>query len=875
MLLRPPPADKGTSDGRAQATTPGVDDSPIIHFALDQLTRDEELRGSRMYGGAPPPRREPDVPAVPRIPAAATVAAPAPPAPSRPEEPRPRVTRKRGSGAGAVAAAATLTATLPVEIPAYAGRSDGESETPPARPDSESPAGVLGGASEPAFATLRDGPAAAVAVASPPPVAVSPVSAVEEIPPMPEQPRTESEASVVRRDVFVPFDESTEHFPRLKYLPTVLQPVWLGLYIFLCLLMLAALALCAAWSRKHSGLLDYHNFGDRRYFLFEYLPTMLGMALLVWLFQIDAALQRVVPFMAMAGKSTVSRSRAAFLDLYPTQYLYPKIQYFRAGRYTVGVALVEFWLFQLTIPLLASCFNALWVGNDDAGKWRWVAVQGVVWATLALYAIHIATLVALAVHLHRNATGLKWDPRSLADVIALIGRANITTDYANSEIFESSRRFRQQLWTRTDRLGYWHTTHRPKDIFYGIGEEGGATRRYSLEHGRIREKPSFSQRSRQSSTSRRAEHSRHVPSMRVDFRDASVTQRYIPWQLRTSSRLAFALTALVLLTGFLVVAFVNRASTRGFFPKLGAASDARGFSPANFLFSFLPALLGMLPLLLWQPIDQAHRRLAPFANMMPDVDGATAHRSLLLDYPYLAPVLATVRAVQGGDWTVALTSATSLLALPIPVLAGGIFWAQWWPATGAVRITAHPAGLAALSVLLALHAGAHAAHVVAGRAAALPHPARCLAELLSWLYMSPLLVDRAFAAPSTRGDMVARLEAPVAIGVHRRERVRPATAEKAPAVPPVPSLRAVEDDEADDDNDDDQHSRLPPHLLAGGAAAEEAGPASPVLPPPINATAPLPPEFHDARFTFGIYVGRDGMEHFGIDRARDDGPAWV
>lgn len=33
------------------APTPGVDDTPYIHFALDQLTRDEEVRGSRAYPG--------------------------------------------------------------------------------------------------------------------------------------------------------------------------------------------------------------------------------------------------------------------------------------------------------------------------------------------------------------------------------------------------------------------------------------------------------------------------------------------------------------------------------------------------------------------------------------------------------------------------------------------------------------------------------------------------------------------------------------------------------------------------------------------------------------------------------------------------------
>lgn len=33
--------------------TPGTDDTPYIHFAIDQLTRDEEVRGSRAYPHLP------------------------------------------------------------------------------------------------------------------------------------------------------------------------------------------------------------------------------------------------------------------------------------------------------------------------------------------------------------------------------------------------------------------------------------------------------------------------------------------------------------------------------------------------------------------------------------------------------------------------------------------------------------------------------------------------------------------------------------------------------------------------------------------------------------------------------------------------------
>ena len=45
-------AAKTTGDHEISPTTPGVDDTPYIRFAIDQLTRDEELLGSRVTGAA-------------------------------------------------------------------------------------------------------------------------------------------------------------------------------------------------------------------------------------------------------------------------------------------------------------------------------------------------------------------------------------------------------------------------------------------------------------------------------------------------------------------------------------------------------------------------------------------------------------------------------------------------------------------------------------------------------------------------------------------------------------------------------------------------------------------------------------------------------
>lgn len=49
----PPPAldltNSQSMEGERSPPTPGVDDTPYIRFAIEQLTRDEEVRGSRQY----------------------------------------------------------------------------------------------------------------------------------------------------------------------------------------------------------------------------------------------------------------------------------------------------------------------------------------------------------------------------------------------------------------------------------------------------------------------------------------------------------------------------------------------------------------------------------------------------------------------------------------------------------------------------------------------------------------------------------------------------------------------------------------------------------------------------------------------------------
>jgi hypothetical protein len=589
--------------------------------------------------------------------------------------------------------------------------------------------------------------------------------------------------------------------------------------------MLAGLIFCAVYSNRSGGigLWDYGTFGDGRYFIFEYLPTIFGMVVFLWLIQIQVALQRIMPFISMASDSFHRRSEAAFLRLYPMQFLLPNIQHFRAGHRRVGACFVVFWLFSWTIPLLASAFNVRY--DTDRSMWRWVAVQGVVWTVVVLYILLIIALVALMLFLMQSPTGLKWDPRSLADIIALLERSNIMADYTGSETFEKADW--HMVANRADRIGYWTTTKRPNDVFYGIGEEGGETRRFSVEQGRIREKGP----EREYPGTTAGEQGDF--SIRMDIRDPKVRLRYLPWYLKDTSVIAWIVIASVLLIAFLVVSFVNSAVRFGFLPQVFARTDAGGFSASNFLYSFIPALIGQFLFLALLSLDYSLRALQPYISLA-SKGGATAEQSLLVDYAARLPFSVTLSAIENKHFQTAVLSLVSLASMSLPILAGGCFWTQYYNNDEVVRVAADLPGYYALCFFLTLYTLSLFALLPGRRRAALPHGSNNLAEIISWTYQSPILADRAFARPQTKPELVARL-----MGNTYMERtwtrsllslVRPSRDNLRADSPTDPALAEKQRGRQGRRDSTSEPGRI--------------------------------------RYGFGIHVGRDGLEHLGIDRVR-------
>jgi hypothetical protein len=537
-------------------------------------------------------------------------------------------------------------------------------------------------------------------------------------------------------------------YPRLGYLPMILRPAFLFLFICICLLIIAGLIFCNLYSLRNQGLYDYDGTGTSRYFIFQFMPQLLGCLVVLWIFVLQAAVYRTIPFTSLASRH-VSGCVLQDMPIHPANFLLPDLTHFRSGEPLVGAFLVVCWISYLAIPLLSSMFQTELFDVKGKQQWRWTSVQAVAWVLLVLYLLLTAALALLMLRFRKKKSALMWDPVSLADLILLFRKSNIVHDLHRSEISESTRKY---FPPRTLRLGYW-TTSTSSDIFHTVGEENASVQGGSGQSG-SKDRKYFATGSDE--TDLDIEHQRYsnAESFTRNIHSPFFRYRWTPWFLRDSAVFLWMTAAVLLYLVFLIVSFVNRAVARGFVPRVGTVTNSRGFSPSNFLFSFLPALIGMALVLAWQPIDVFFRTTQPFANLSKP-HGAPAKQSLLLAYPRCYQFEVTFVALGNRDFKVAWISFVAVMSMTLPILAGGVFTAQFFDQSE-VRIAATLPAYYALCVSGGVYAFSFLI-IWPTRKRYLPHRIDTLADYLSFLYQSPLMTDASFQAPKTKADLVSRL----------------------------------------------------------------------------------------------------------------------
>ena len=510
--------------------------------------------------------------------------------------------------------------------------------------------------------------------------------------------------------------------------------------------MAVGLAFCGIYPHYHDGIYDYDGTGTRRYFVFEYLPQILASIIVLWLLTIQSALHRIYPFVALAtGHGTVNSGVLYDAKLFSSNLLIPNLSYLTRGGPWLTLWSLTFWLAMFTVPLQSCLFQTRYFESQSI--WRWTSSEPVAWLLFGLYILLILGLCALSLRFTLGETGLKWDPRSLADILSIFYRSNILNDFDHSEIETAVSRPPKDI-----KLGYWRHSRHGEETFYCIGDSNSPVRRYSLERGgKVRP---VSDRSQLDLEAQKPESYAH-DNFRNDIRNPRLRYRWTPWFLRDTFVVAWIVIATVLLIAFLVVSYVNQAAESGFLPQLPSPTSNDGFSPADFLYSFVPSFLGMILFLIWQPIDTYYRALQPFASLS-DPRGSSAEKSLLLDYTACMPLQVTFRALLAGHLKVAWISFAGLMSITLPILAGGVFTAQWNAGAQQVRTAASMPGFTALTVFLIIYA-LSTLSLFPTKKRYLPHDISTLGELVSFFYQSHLLAEDAFKEPRSKIDLVTKL----------------------------------------------------------------------------------------------------------------------
>lgn len=668
--------------------TPGVDDTPFIQYAIEALTRDHR---NTAYSG---------------IPSSSSRSSDPPPYVPGP----PRYGQYRYQQLGRAEQSSPAPVSMPVRPPTA------EVAQPPARP--QQPA-------RPFVPSARE----------------SAHSLAESLLKSGQRGAQPHEwMPIEREEILAKVGEARgTGVPPLTFRPWPLRAPAMFTFMAMCILTIASLVLSAVCSHLRTGLVAWEGIHGGRYFVFRMLPQLVAAIMLLYAQFVATTALRILPFARLASEAREAREGALFQDLYPS-FLWPRL----VGPWNVWVPLLVTWLMNFTIPLQSSLFTVILVDQT----WTWATVQGIAWTLVALYlALLASTVIVWRFWATLETTGLIWDPRSLADIAALVSETNTADDYRATQLARGREGIRFALRRRTgDRLGYWTWKDGRPGFWHALGspmDDANLMPISDLAAGQRMERHDEKRRDFTGAAGTEgaglagSSPDHDVEAAPGQGLSAQTRYRYLPWCLRNNQLLWFTVTAFILLLAIFVASFLPATSiTAGFIPGLKADPQPGAFSAADFLYSFIPSLLGMIVFLAFQSLDLHLRILQPWASLS-DPKGSPAGRSLLADYAACAPLQVTLHAFRNRDWRVAAISLLSTLFILIPALAGGVFMALTTTATSTgepqVRMFPNRPGYFILLALLVVYLGALASLFPGRKAMRMPHGVTCLAEIIGFL----------------------------------------------------------------------------------------------------------------------------------------------
>jgi hypothetical protein len=222
----------------------------------------------------------------------------------------------------------------------------------------------------------------------------------------------------------------------------------------------------------------FHISNSQRHMAFRYVPAAVGTLTTLWWRTVITALGRMTPYISMAAKAKpslrdgdISRKVHRTLENAYANNIFTLniITIAQNGHWLLFISIIVQRLMMLFIvPLKASFLQIV----PDSNGWTVIVLPKVGYALISIYGVLFLVTLVMLIRLWDRSTGVKCDPVSIADQLALVQGSNILGLFQGLE-FANRLQMNNVLKERSPqfgslRLGYWR--HRQNGtIWHGLG----------------------------------------------------------------------------------------------------------------------------------------------------------------------------------------------------------------------------------------------------------------------------------------------------------------------------------------------------------------------------------------------------------------------
>jgi len=268
-------------------------------------------------------------------------------------------------------------------------------------------------------------------------------------------------------------------YPELNFKPVMLRTTTLVAMLFFNILCFVGILLIIYEANAYG---QYYSLYSNMRFVVRYVPTIVGTITTVLFRSMRDTMARIQPYISMAShpRDEGSRGSKSLGMLYTSELFWGQAKRRFHPRHQDWLRWAMFFGSILTFQISGYKAALFTASSNPNGTWVLTVHNYIAFVLLALYAVVITLTSMTLIKMVTHKTGLKWDPITIADQLALFHGSNTLQEFRALEQLHRQNSF-DLLADKSFRLGYWTRVggHRTT-TWYGIGKLDLSQRKLSL-----------------------------------------------------------------------------------------------------------------------------------------------------------------------------------------------------------------------------------------------------------------------------------------------------------------------------------------------------------------------------------------------------------